>query len=96
MHAQSSPCLLLHITTDVLCSVAATATAVPCWVLAQVESLTDSWKRSLAEMENVRVRTTREVENSKKFAIQVRRQAHASPPPPLPRSLPQHPPPRDV
>ncbi|KAF5841589.1 GrpE-domain-containing protein [Dunaliella salina] len=36
----------------------------------QVSQLTDSLKRSLAEMENLRMRTTREVENAKKFAIQ--------------------------
>ncbi|GFR51345.1 hypothetical protein Agub_g13768 [Astrephomene gubernaculifera] len=36
----------------------------------QVESLTDSLKRTLAEMENLRARTAREVDVSKKFAIQ--------------------------
>nr|CBM40837.1 GrpE protein homolog, mitochondrial [Polytomella sp. Pringsheim 198.80] len=36
----------------------------------QNEQLTDALKRSLAEMENLRVRTTREVENAKKFALQ--------------------------
>ncbi|GLC54380.1 Mitochondrial matrix cochaperone [Pleodorina starrii] len=36
----------------------------------QVESLTDSLKRTLADMENLRARTAREVDVSKKFAIQ--------------------------
>ncbi|KXZ53058.1 hypothetical protein GPECTOR_8g52 [Gonium pectorale] len=36
----------------------------------QVEALTDSLKRNLAEMENLRQRTAREVDVSKKFAIQ--------------------------
>ncbi|GIL46580.1 hypothetical protein Vafri_3551 [Volvox africanus] len=36
----------------------------------QVESLTDSLKRTLADMENLRTRTAREVDVSKKFAIQ--------------------------
>ncbi|KAG2428900.1 hypothetical protein HYH02_014222 [Chlamydomonas schloesseri] len=36
----------------------------------QVETLTDSLKRTLAEMENLRARTAREVDVSKKFAIQ--------------------------
>ena len=35
--------------------------------------LTDQLMRSLAEMENVRTRTTREVENAKKFGSQVMR-----------------------
>jgi molecular chaperone GrpE len=35
-----------------------------------VADLTDKLKRSLAEMENVRARSTREVENAKKFASQ--------------------------
>jgi hypothetical protein len=38
----------------------------------QVETLTDSLKRTLAEMENLRARTAREVDVSKKFAIQAR------------------------
>ena len=38
----------------------------------QVEELTDGFKRSLAEMENVRDRTRREIDTAKKFAIQVR------------------------
>ena len=38
----------------------------------QVDQLTDRLKRSLAEMENVRTRSTREVENAKKFGSQVR------------------------
>lgn len=33
--------------------------------------MTDAVKRSLAEMENVRMRTSRDVENAKKFGIQV-------------------------
>lgn len=37
-----------------------------------METLTDSLKRTLAEMENLRARTAREVDVSKKFAIQVR------------------------
>ena len=37
----------------------------------QVDQLTDRLKRSLAEMENVRTRSTREVENAKKFGSQV-------------------------
>mmetsp|Transcript_4998 Transcript_4998/g.10795 ORF Transcript_4998/g.10795 Transcript_4998/m.10795 type:complete len:318 (+) Transcript_4998:38-991(+) len=36
----------------------------------QVEQLTDSLKRSLAEMENVRMRAQREVDSAKKFASQ--------------------------
>ncbi|KAG2498526.1 hypothetical protein HYH03_003776 [Edaphochlamys debaryana] len=36
----------------------------------QVETLTDSLKRTLADMENLRARTAREVDVSKKFAIQ--------------------------
>ncbi|PNH01718.1 GrpE, mitochondrial [Tetrabaena socialis] len=36
----------------------------------QVETLTDSLKRTLADMENLRMRTAREVDVSKKFAIQ--------------------------
>lgn len=48
----------------------------------QVEKLTDALKRSLADMENLRVRTAKEVDNAKKFALQVggggRRPAHAS------------------
>jgi hypothetical protein len=42
----------------------------------QVSHLTDTLKRNLAEMENLRMRTSREVENAKKFAIQVREPAH--------------------
>lgn len=38
---------------------------------AQVEGLTDAVKRSLAEMENVRQRTAREVSNAKKYGVQV-------------------------
>lgn len=41
------------------------------WACPQVETLTDSLKRTLAEMENLRARTAREVDVSKKFAIQV-------------------------
>lgn len=37
----------------------------------QVAALTDSLKRSLAEMENVRARTAREMDGAKKFAVQV-------------------------
>lgn len=40
---------------------------------AQVTELADSFKRSLAEMENLRQRTTRQVENAHKFAVEVRR-----------------------
>jgi len=36
----------------------------------KVEELTDGFKRSLAEMENVRDRTRREIDTAKKFAIQ--------------------------
>jgi molecular chaperone GrpE (heat shock protein) len=37
----------------------------------QVAQLTDSLKRALAEMENVRARAAREVDGAKKFAVQV-------------------------
>lgn len=40
--------------------------------MPQVEGLTDQLRRTLADMENLRARTAREVEGSKKFAIQVR------------------------
>jgi len=36
-----------------------------------VQELTDSFKRSLAEMENLRQRTARQVEQANKFAAQV-------------------------
>jgi hypothetical protein len=42
----------------------------PC--CAQVNDLADSFKRSLAEMENLRQRTSRQVENAQKFAVEVR------------------------
>jgi hypothetical protein len=38
---------------------------------AQVNDLADSFKRSLAEMENVRQRTARQIENAQKFAVEV-------------------------
>lgn len=47
-----------------------------CSLCMQVQQLTDSLKRALAEMENVRARTTREVENTKKFAVQVGLRVH--------------------
>jgi len=37
----------------------------------KVNDLADSFKRSLAEMENVRQRTARQVENAQKFAVEV-------------------------
>lgn len=37
----------------------------------QVEKLTDQLKRSLAEMENVRMRAARDVDVAKRFAVQV-------------------------
>eukprot|EP00877_Chromochloris_zofingiensis_P001167 jgi/Chrzof1/11050/Cz05g21220.t1 len=36
----------------------------------QVNDLTESFKRSLAEMENLRQRTSRQIDNAQKFAIQ--------------------------
>lgn len=39
----------------------------------QVNDLADSFKRSLAEMENLRQRTARQIENAQKFAVEVRR-----------------------
>eukprot|EP00955_Chlamydomonas_euryale_P081335 363564-Chlamydomonas_euryale.AAC.4 len=36
----------------------------------QVDQLTDRLKRTLAEMENVRMRATREIETAKKFGPQ--------------------------
>lgn len=42
-----------------------------CCCPAQVNDLTESFKRSLAEMENLRQRTSRQIDNAQKFAIQV-------------------------
>lgn len=40
--------------------------------VVQVEELTDAVKRGLAEMENLRARTSRQIEQTQKFAVQVR------------------------
>jgi hypothetical protein len=40
-------------------------------VCLQLNDLTDAYKRNLAEMENLRERTRREIDTAKKFAIQV-------------------------
>lgn len=40
-------------------------------VTADLDKLTDGFKRSLAEMENLRQRHSREMDNTRKFAIQV-------------------------
>jgi hypothetical protein len=44
---------------------------LPC--TSQVNQTTDRMKRALAEMENVRTRTAREMDSAKKFAVQVGR-----------------------
>lgn len=49
------------------------APPLPPWTTrcVQVNDLADSFKRSLAEMENLRQRTTRQIENAQKFAVEV-------------------------